>query len=67
MASSIPASLADIIVDSGGTAGAAFANKPIYTIDVSATENGAIDPAGVTLGNDFIFEIVGGAGPHHAA
>ena len=61
VASAIPASLADIIVDSGATASAAFANKPIYTIDVSATENGAIDPAGVTLGNDFIFEIVGGA------
>ena len=67
VASAIPASLGDIIVDSGSAASAAFANKPIYTIDVSATENGAIDPAGITLGNDFIFEIVGGAGPHHAA
>ena len=61
VATVIPSSLASVIVDSGATASAAFANKPIYTIDVSATDNGAIDPAGVTLGNDFIFEIAGGA------
>ena len=61
VATVIPASLRSIISDSGTTASAAFANKPIYTIDVSATNNGAIDPAGVTLGNDFVFEITGGA------
>ena len=57
----IPAHLESAIVDSGATADPGFAGKPIYTIDVSALEGGALDPAGLVLGNDFIFEIAGGA------
>ena len=60
-ASAIPSALSDVIADSGETAGARFDGKPIYTIDVGATANGAIDPEGLVLGNDAIYEIVGGA------
>ena len=60
-ASVIPSALSSVIADSGETAGAGFANKPIYTIDVGATNNGAIDPQGLVLGNDVVYEIVGGA------
>ncbi len=59
VATVIPTSLDSVVVDSGETAGAAFDNKPIYTIDVS--ESSALDPAGLVLGNDAIFEIAGGA------
>ena len=55
----IPSALEDVISNSGESAGAAFGNKPIYTIDVSETS--ALDPAGLVLGNDVIFEIAGGA------
>ena len=57
----IPTRLSDVISESGETASAAFGNKPIYTIDVSAASDGAIDPDGLVLGNDAVFEIVGGA------
>ncbi len=57
----IPASLNTVITDSGTTAPAAFDSKPIYTIDVSALTNGELDPNGLILGNDFIFQISGGA------
>ena len=60
-ASVIPSALGDVIADSGETAGAGFDGKPVYTIDVGATANGAIDPEGLVLGNDAIYEIVGGA------
>ena len=59
VATVIPAALEGVISDSGETAGTAFGNRPIYTIDVSAPS--ALDPAGLVLGNDAIFEISGGA------
>ena len=59
VATVIPAALESVIADSGETAGAAFGSKPIYTIDVS--DGGVLDPAGLVLGNDVIFEIAGGA------
>ena len=59
VATVIPAALEGVISDSGETAGAAFGNRPIYTIDLSAPS--ALDPAGLVLGNDAIFEISGGA------
>ena len=59
VATVIPSALEDVISNSGESAGAAFGNKPIYTIDVSETS--ALDPAGLVLGNDVIFEIAGGA------
>ncbi len=59
VASVIPTRLENVITASGETASAAFDNKPIYTIDVSETS--ALDPAGLVLGNDYIFEIAGGA------
>ena len=61
VATVVPASLESVIVDSGETASATFGNRPIRTINVSALTDGAIDPAGLTLGNDAVFEIVGGA------
>ena len=59
VATVIPTALESVISNSGETAGAAFGNRPIYTIDVSETS--ALDPAGLVLGNDAIFEISGGA------
>ncbi len=59
VATVIPTALESVISNSGETAGAAFGNRPIYTIDVSETS--ALDPAGLVLGNDVIFEISGGA------
>ena len=61
VATVIPAHLASAITDSGAVADAGFGGKPIYTIDVSALEGGALDPTGLVLGNDNIFEISGGA------
>ena len=60
-ASVIPEGLQSVIADSGATASAAFENKPIYTIDVAGLSDGQLDPTGLLLGNDFIFEISGGA------
>lgn len=57
----IPTSLESVITDSGTTAGVAFGDKPIFTIDVSALTGGALEPAGLVLGNDNIFQISGGA------
>ena len=57
----IPESLQSIIADSGETASAAFDNRPIYSIDVKALANGQLDPTGLLLGNDIIFQIDGGA------
>ena len=61
VATVIPAHLESAITDSGTTADSGFGGKPIYTIDVSALQGGALDPAGLVLGNDAIFEISGGA------
>ncbi|MDE0064114.1 MAG: hypothetical protein OXP09_16920 [Gammaproteobacteria bacterium] len=60
-ASVIPENLRSVIADSGSTASAAFENRPIYTIDVSGLADGRLDPTGLLLGNDVIFEISGGA------
>ena len=57
----VPPRLANIIADSGETASAAFGGRTIHTIDVGGLDGGAIDPAGVVLGNDVVFEISGGA------
>ena len=59
VASVIPTALESVIADSGETAGPDFGNRPIVIIDVSETS--ALDPAGLVLGNDVIFEIAGGA------
>ena len=61
VASVIPDRLRSVITDSGATADAGFSSRPIYTIDVSALTGGALDPTGLMLGNDYIFEIAGGA------
>ena len=61
VASVIPDRLQSVIADSGDTAAADFANKPIYTIDVAALAHGRLDPTGLSLGNDLIFQITGGA------
>ncbi|MCY4213448.1 MAG: hypothetical protein OXF68_07475 [Gammaproteobacteria bacterium] len=61
VASVIPAHLQSAIVDSGSTADSGFGGKPIHTIDVAALAGGALDPTGLVLGNDYIFEISGGA------
>ena len=61
VATVIPAHLESAITDSGTTADSAFGGKPIYTIDVSALAGGVLDPTGLMLGNDTIFEISGGA------
>ena len=53
----IPSSLGDAIYDSGETAD----GKPVYVIDVTALPGGRLDPAGLLLGNDYIFRIEGGA------
>lgn len=58
IASVIPSSLSDAIYDSGETTPA---GKPIYIIDVSVLPGGALNPAGLKLGNDFVFRIEGGA------
>ena len=60
-ASVIPEGLQSVITDSGETAGAGFGNRPIYAIDVAALTDGQLDPTGLLLGNDSIFEISGGA------
>ena len=57
----IPERLSSVISDSGLTASGDFDGLPIFTIDVSALEGGALDPAGLVLGNDAIYEISGGA------
>ena len=61
VATVIPAHLESAITDSGTTADSGFGGKPIYRIDVSALAGGALDPTGLVLGNDIIFEISGGA------
>ena len=61
VATVIPAHLESAIRDSGARADSGFGGKPIYTIDVSALQGGALDPAGLVLGNDAVFEISGGA------
>ena len=61
VATVVPESLASAFSDSGETASAAFGNRPIRTIDVAALDGGAVDPTGVVLGNDVVFEISGGA------
>lgn len=60
-ASVIPEGLRSVITDSGNTASGAFDNKPIYSIDVAGLTDGRLDPTGLLLGNDFIFQISGGA------
>lgn len=54
----IPSNLGSAIYDSGETAPD---GKSIYIIDVAALPGGALNPAGLLLGNDFIFRIEGGA------
>ena len=61
VASIIPDRLQAAIGDSGATADPAFGGKPIYTIDVAALSDGELDPSGLVLGNDYIFEIASGA------
>ena len=61
VATVIPAQLQSAITDSGQTADAGFGGKPIYTISVTALTDGVLDPTGLVLGNDYIFEISGGA------
>ena len=61
VATVIPAHLQSAITDSGATADVGFGGKPIYTIDVAALTDGVLDPTGLVLGNDYIFEISGGA------
>lgn len=61
VASVIPASLQSVITNSGNTTNAAFGSRPIYTIDVASLTNGQLDPTGLVLGNDFVFQISGGA------
>lgn len=59
--STIPAALNAVITDSGDTAATAFGSLPIFTIDVGQLTGGALDPAGLILGNDAIYQITGGA------
>ena len=61
IASDIPARLDGVISDSGRIASDSFGRRPIYTIDVSALPNGQLDPSGLLLGNDRVYEISGGA------
>jgi hypothetical protein len=61
VATVIPVSLQSAITNSGNQASAVFGSKPIFTIDVTALTNGQLDPAGLRLGNDSIFQISGGA------
>ncbi len=58
VASIIPSSLTDAIYDSGETTPT---GKRVYIIDVARLPGGALDPAGLKLGNDFVFRIEGGA------
>ncbi len=57
----IPTALAGSITDSGETSSAEFGNKPIITIDVASLDGGQLDPTGLVLGNDSVFEVSGGA------
>ena len=57
----IPERLSSFISVSGLSAIGDFDGLPIFTIYVSALEGGALDPAGLVLGNDAIYEISGGA------
>ncbi|HBO13071.1 MAG TPA: hypothetical protein DD491_09830 [Halieaceae bacterium] len=57
----IPDGLSDVITDSGRSASSAYGNKPIFTIDVAQLTDGQLDPTGLLLGNDAIYEIAGGA------
>ena len=57
----IPQGLQSVVTDSGETASSAFENKPIYTIDATGLTDGQLDPTGLLLGNDLIFQISGGA------
>ena len=61
VATVVPTALNAVITDSGNTADVAFDGKPIMTIDVSALTDGQLDPAGLTLGNDMVFAVSGGA------
>lgn len=61
VASVIPAALEAVITDSGNTAAAEFDNLPIFTIDVAALTDGQLNPDGLLLGNDAIFQVSGGA------
>jgi hypothetical protein len=54
----IPSNLADAIADSGDKAAD---GRAIYNIDVTKLEGGKLNPAGLTLGNDVVFRISGGA------
>ena len=58
VASVIPSALGDAIYDSGETTPA---GKSVYVIDVAKLPDGKLDPAGLKLGNDFVFRIEGGA------
>ena len=58
IASVIPADLEAAISASGESAPD---GREIYNIDVSQLPDGRLDPAGLTLGNDFVFRITGGA------
>lgn len=57
----IPTSLETAITDSGETASAEFGGKAIFTVDISQLQGNVLDPTGLTLGNDNIFQISGGA------
>ena len=54
----IPDSLKSAIYNSGQTTPD---GKPVYVIDVAKLPGGALDPAGLKLGNDVVFRIDGGA------
>jgi hypothetical protein len=58
IASVIPASLSDAIYSTGETTPG---GKPVYIIDVAKLPGGVLNPAGLKLGNDFVFRIEGGA------
>ncbi|MEM1432719.1 MAG: hypothetical protein AAGG11_01545 [Pseudomonadota bacterium] len=57
----IPDALNTAIVDSGTTTSAALGSKAIFTVDVAELAGGQLDPAGLTIGNDVVFQITGGA------
>jgi hypothetical protein len=60
VASRIPVALESVITDSGEVSSAAFGSRPIYDIDVTVLPSGGLDPEGLLLGNDYIFQITGG-------
>tara|TARA_R110002110_G_scaffold91264_2_gene237425 strand:- start:41199 stop:45011 length:3813 start_codon:yes stop_codon:yes gene_type:complete len=62
IASVIPDGLDGVITDSGRV----INGRSVYTIDVTALDGGRLDPTGLLLGNDAIFEITGG-GPMRVA